>query len=72
MIAIHCTVLDIREGAILVCDHCSDQTVMVHTDLACCFCPGDQLCVEYSGAMTMSLPPQISATHIPRLCCGNL
>ena len=31
---------------------------------------GEQVLIQYSGAMTMSLPPQISAISITRnICC---
>lgn len=49
---------------LLVCDLCTTQEVLVHTPKAHCFSVGDCVCIEYSGAMTMSLPPQISATCI--------
>ena len=46
---------------LLVCDLNSCQEVLVHTNDACCFRPGQCVCITYSGAMTMSIPPQISA-----------
>ena len=49
---------------LLVCDESTAQEVLVHTPQACCFRPGDRVCIEYSGAMTMSIPPQISADSI--------
>lgn len=49
---------------LLVCDLCTSQEVLVHTDKACCFCVGQCVCIEYSGAMTMSIPPQIHADCI--------
>ena len=68
MAELFCTVMEIREGALLVCDHCNARTVVVHTELARCFCPGDRLCVLYSGAMTMSIPPQLTAADVTRVC----
>ena len=53
--------------SLLVCDQATRQEVLVHTSDACCFHVGDCVCIHYSGAMTMSLPPQISATCIHRL-----
>jgi len=53
---------------LVVCDLCNNQEVLVHTDKACCFRVGDCVCIEYSGAMTMSLPPQITADKI---CCAS-
>lgn len=56
---------------LLVCDLCGCQEVLVHTNNACCFRPGQCVCIEYSGAMTMSIPPQISAICIkPLNHCG--
>lgn len=46
---------------LLVCDLCGCQEVLVHTNDACRFCVGQCVCIEYSGAMTMSIPPQINA-----------
>ena len=57
----------INAGSLLVCDCDACQEVVVHTRQARCFCPGDVVCIEYSGAMTMSIPPQISAQ---RICCA--
>lgn len=54
---------------LLVCDLCNGREVLVHTDKACCFCPGQCVCIEYNGAMTMSIPPQISAECIQQICC---
>ena len=52
---------------LLVCDLCTCQKVLVHTDDACCFRPGQRVCIEYSGAMTASIPPQITADSICRM-----
>lgn len=52
---------------LLVCDLCTSQEVLVHTPEACCFCVGERVCIEYSGAMTRSIPPQITANCIRRL-----
>lgn len=60
----HATVLKVQCDSLLVCDHATSQEVLVHTDQARCFCPCDQVCICYSGAMTMSIPPQISAECI--------
>lgn len=56
---------------LLVCDLSNHQKVLVHTDRACCFCPGERVMIEYNGAMTLSIPPQISADRICRVsqCC---
>ncbi len=56
---------------LLVCDLSTCQEVLVHTENACCFQVGQRVCIEYSGAMTMSIPPQISAICIkPLNHCG--
>ena len=52
---------------LLVCDLCTCQKVLVHTDDACCFRAGQRVCIEYSGAMTNSIPPQITADSICRM-----
>lgn len=49
---------------LLVCDHCTNQAVVVHAGNALCFCPGCQVCIHYNRVMTHSIPPQISATCI--------
>ncbi len=65
------TVLCAEHCHLCVCDHCTNQEVLVHAHNACCFCPGDHVCIEYSGAMTMSIPPQITATCITKIPpCG--
>ena len=63
-------VQEVRSGQLLVCDCCSQQSILVRTDQACCFSRGDRVQIEYSGVMTMSLPPQICATSISRSCCS--
>lgn len=71
MMSIRATVLTVDSCQLLVLDHCTSQEVLVHSHMACRFCPGDQVCIHYSGAMTRSLPPQITAfciRHLP--VCG--
>lgn len=65
----HATVLRVCPCQLLVCDHCTSQEVLVHTPNACCFCVGDHVCIEYNGAMSLSLPPQISAICITKIRC---
>lgn len=62
-------VLRVCGCGLLVCDLCTSQQVMVHTPEACRFRPGEKVCIAYSGAMTRSIPPQISASGIERLDC---
>lgn len=52
---------------LLVCDLCQDQELFVHTDEARCFQAGDLVRIAYNGAMTRSLPPQITADSICKL-----
>ena len=59
-------VLEVQCCSLLVCDCDTCQQVQVNTDDACCYRVGDCLCIHYIGAMTNSLPPQISATCIHR------
>lgn len=61
-------VLCMQNSSLLVCDCSTQQKVLVHTDQACCFSCGDRVRIEYSGMMTMSLPPQITALCISRMC----
>ena len=65
------TILEVQDGGLLVRDWGTAQKVVVHTPLARQFSVRDRVCILYSGAMTRSLPPQISATHISKLSvCG--
>lgn len=65
------TVLASQCCNLLVRDHSTFQEVFVRSNQACCFRAGDQVRVEYNGVMTMSLPPQITATNITFLnACG--
>lgn len=65
----YATVQQIRPCNLLVCDHSTDQEVLVHTANARCFSNGDDVCIRFNGIMTMSIPPQITATCISRLTC---
>ena len=66
MVTMRATVLEVSCGQLLVCDLSSCQQVLVNTDRSQCFTVGDQVCIQYDGAMTMSIPPQISASCIAR------
>ena len=61
------TVLSAQNCRMSVCDQSTSQEVVVHPPCACHFRAGDQVCITYSGAMTMSIPPQITADFITRL-----
>lgn len=62
-------VLQIRGNDLLVCDCRTKQEVLVHTDDTCRFYVGETVCITYSGIMTMSIPPQISAKDISQSSC---
>ena len=61
-------VLEVGNGFLLVCDQSTCQQVQVNTSNACCYRVGQCLSIQYDGAMTASIPPQISATCICRIC----
>lgn len=61
------TVLETDGSRLLVLDHGTGRNVVVHTPQAPGFVPGDRVRIEYSGIMTMSIPPQITARSIIRI-----
>ena len=61
------TVLSVQNCQMTVCDQRTSQEVVVHSPCACHFRAGEQVCITYSGVMTMSLPPQITADCITRI-----
>ena len=61
------TVLSTQRDNLLVFDFSNRQQVQVNTNGTFRFCPGDLVRIRYNGAMTMSIPPQISATSIVRI-----
>ncbi|RHR08847.1 hypothetical protein DWX58_07915 [Pseudoflavonifractor sp. AF19-9AC] len=61
-------VLCVQSSSLMVCDCSTQQKVLVHTDQACCFSCDDRVRIVYSGMMSMSLPPQITALCISRMC----
>ena len=63
------TVCRVWRCALCVCDHSTDQEVIVHYDCACCFRPGERVCIHYDGVMTRSIPPQINAICVERVGC---
>lgn len=68
MATLQAIVLNVSNASLLVCDLSSRQQVIVHTAQARCFCPGERICIRFNGVMTASIPPQISALCIDRLC----
>ena len=65
------TVLSVRRDNLLVFDFANRRQVQVNTNDAFRFRPGDLVRIRYNGAMTMSIPPQISATSIIRISSPN-
>lgn len=61
------TVLSVRHGSLLVFDFSNRQQVQVNTNDAFRFRHGDLVRIRYNGTMTMSIPPQISASSIVRI-----
>lgn len=64
MVAMRANVLSVHNNRLVVFDHDMSQEVIVHTPQAYRFCVGDYILIQYRGAMTASIPPQISATSI--------
>ncbi len=63
------TVLEVRNSSLLVFDCNTCQQVLVLAQNAWRFSVGDCVRIEYNGIMTLSIPPQISAICICRVCC---
>lgn len=63
------TVLEVRNSSLLVLDRSTCQQVIVFAQNTRCFCVGDCVRIEYNGIMTLSIPPQITADCICRVCC---
>ena len=60
-------VCQVQDSFLLVCDQSSCQQVQVNTSCASCYSAGDRICIHYNGAMTNSIPPQISADCIHKV-----
>ena len=63
------TVCRVQRCCLCVCDHCTNQEVLVHSNCACRFHVGDRVCIHYNGVMTRSIPPQTTAACIERISC---
>lgn len=61
------TVLEVNDNRLLVRDSRTEQEVVVNTQCACRFRVDDRVKIVYNGAMTNSLPPQISSRRIFRI-----
>lgn len=71
-VTINARVLRVCRCQLLVCDLCGCQEILVHTGDACRFQVGQCVTITYSGAMTMSIPPQVNAECVrPMRNSGN-
>lgn len=71
-VTLNARVLRVCRCELLVCDQCGCQEVLVHTNDACRFQAGQCVSITYSGAMTMSIPPQITASCVRLMnSCGS-
>lgn len=66
MTAMCAVVLETGGRRLLVRDSRTNQEIEVNTRCNCNFRVGDRIIIFYNGAMTMSIPPQISAIRIQR------
>lgn len=57
-------VIEVNDDRLLVNDIRTQQEVVVNTPCTCRINVGDRIRIVYSGAMTNSLPPQISSRKI--------
>lgn len=64
MMTICAVILEISDRRLLVRDSKTDQEIAVNTRCNCNFRVGDRVIIVYNGAMTRSIPPQISAIRI--------
>lgn len=69
MVTMLAEVIRVECCRLVVCDECTKQEVVVNARNAACFCPGERICIHYSGVMAMSMPPQITACRIVRMPC---
>lgn len=60
-------ILEISENSLLVRDSRTRQEFIVNMRCNCNYRTGDRIIIIYSGAMTMSIPPQISAIRIRKV-----
>lgn len=65
MVTMLATVVQAQGTQVLVTDNANGQEVLVNTRYSTCnLSQGDQVRIVYNGAMTASIPPQISADSI--------
>jgi len=65
------TVIESDSESLLVRDVRTGDEVRVFFRGSDRFMPGDRIIITYSGAMTRSIPPQITATSIQRIASVN-
>lgn len=63
---LNATVLETGRNNLLVRDAATGEEILVHTPNAQFFGPGDHVRIVFDGRMTLSIPPQITATSIQR------
>ncbi len=57
-------ILEVNKDNLLVRDNATNQEVLVHMNCACNWHINERIIILYNGIMTMSIPPQISASRI--------
>ena len=67
MMTMCAVILEISDDRLLVRDSRTRQEVVVNIPCSCNFSVGDRVRISFNGAMTMSIPPQISAERIRKL-----
>lgn len=67
--SMYATVVQAQASSLLVIDRSTSQQVFVHTTNGNRFSAGQCVCICYNGVMTLSIPPQITATSITRARC---
>lgn len=68
---LNATVLETTRSTLLVRDSVSGEEILVNSPNAQFFNPGDTVRIVFDGRMTLSIPPQISATSIQRTASGG-
>lgn len=66
MMTMCAVILEMRNRQLLVRDSKTDQEIIVNTRCNCDFRVGDRVLIFHRGAMTLSIPPQISAVRITK------
>lgn len=64
MMTMCAVILEIGNRQLLVRDSKTDQEIVINTRCNCNFRVGDRIIIFHNGAMTMSIPLQISAIRI--------